>query len=1252
MTPPSNRGIAMYGAALLAATLIPSPAFASLKITEFLAVNRDALEDDDGDNSDWIEVTNTGDAPVDLGGWHLTDDAEDLSRWTFPPLVVPAGGFVLVYASDKNRSDPDQPLHTNFKLASSGEFLALVRPDGATVESGFSPSYPRQFADVSYGTGGSSEEISLIGSGAIARYHVPTSGAFDVLEGVNTNSFNGTTFDDSSWSVAQLGLGYATADGDPFDEFIGAGGDVQSVMRDAGRTTIYLRLPFTVADAAAIQLATLKVRYDDGFVAYLNGDPAPIASENAEEPNLIGWNTGATGLHSDPEAVDFEEFNIDLDTLQTGSNILSIHGLNRSSGSSDFLIDIEMTARVESGGGGDLAYFAEPTPGEVNLDGTSAPGPSVFKVTDSPERPTVPAGGGSVLLPITAEVEPTSGSLASVDLYWRRMYDSESRIPMVDDGTGADEVASDGIYTAVISTAALAPGEMLRWRVEAADNEGSVTRKPSFFDPLDADEYYGTVAVDPSTATSLLPVLHTFPENTRAADTDNGTRASIFYEGEFYDNVQMDIHGQSTRGSDFPKKSYDLDFNKGSRFRFAEGERRVKDINLLNNWADKSKTRNTLGYEIMRRAGHPAHFAFPVRVHRNGEFFTTADMVEDGDDRYLDRVGLGEENVLYKMYNTLNSSTNGVTKKTRRDEPNDDLQELINGLSGSTSEKRNYAYDNINIPETVNYLAAMAITNNRDHGHKNYYLYRDTVGDGEWAPLVWDVDLNLGRNWNPTDTYFDDDFEENNINTGPSNPLKQLFYNDSRFRSMFRRRVRTLMDEILGEDSASSPLDARVAELLAQIDPPDVAMSDADLDYEKWGSWTFRNGTPRGNQNTMAEAAARIVEEHFPDRRRQLQNLSVIPDSQDPALEATITEVSFDPTFGVTPATPDQSGEYFVIEHNESEYMDFSGWQITGAVEFTIPPGTSINGTTKLYVVKDPKGFRSRTRSPMAGEQNLVVGGYDGQLSARGETLILSRPDGTVAQTREYSGFATTLQQWLRITALNFHPTDPTADERAQLSDLASSDFEYIEFANISPDLTIDLSGASLTDGVSYTFPAGTVLAPGETVIVASNPAAFALRYNSEALATGFVGQLDNGGEKIRLEDAGGENVLSFSYDDEWQPSTDGDGQVLTIVDANAGFDTWDAAEAWVAAPALAGPSPVTGILFGDVSVVGDTSISITYTRPVDGSYSYELSPDLSGWETVDAQETTLSANAVQEVVVAVIPASTGREFFRIRVVR
>ena len=95
------------------------------------------------------------------------------------------------------------------------------------------------------------------------------------------------------------------------------------------------------------------------------------------------------------------------------------------------------------------------------------------------------------------------------------------------------------------------------------------------------------------------------------------------------------------------------------------------------------------------------------------------------------------------MYNRLDSSTSGVNKKTRKNEGNADLQALISGLGLSGEARLRYGYDNVDIPGTINYLAALDLINNRDHGHKNYYLYRDTNGTGEWRPLVWDIDLCL-----------------------------------------------------------------------------------------------------------------------------------------------------------------------------------------------------------------------------------------------------------------------------------------------------------------------------------------------------------------------------------------------------------------------------------------------------------------------------------------------------------------------------
>jgi len=122
----------------------------TLRINEFVADNDTGIRDEDGNQSDWIEIHNPGSTTVSLLGWSLTDDAAALRKWRFPSLSIPARGYALVWASGNNRTNPAAALHANFRLSDTGEFLALVSPEGAVVSS-FAPSYPRQRSDVAYG---------------------------------------------------------------------------------------------------------------------------------------------------------------------------------------------------------------------------------------------------------------------------------------------------------------------------------------------------------------------------------------------------------------------------------------------------------------------------------------------------------------------------------------------------------------------------------------------------------------------------------------------------------------------------------------------------------------------------------------------------------------------------------------------------------------------------------------------------------------------------------------------------------------------------------------------------------------------------------------------------------------------------------------------------------------------------------------------------------------------------------------------
>jgi len=128
-------------------------------INEFMAVNDATLADEDGDWSDWIEIHNGSAVAVDLAGWYLTDDAAELDKWQFPSVSLPADEYLVVFASGKDRAAFGAELHTSFKLSGSGEYLALVGPDGASVVHAYDPEYPAQCSDVSYGLYGGQERF-------------------------------------------------------------------------------------------------------------------------------------------------------------------------------------------------------------------------------------------------------------------------------------------------------------------------------------------------------------------------------------------------------------------------------------------------------------------------------------------------------------------------------------------------------------------------------------------------------------------------------------------------------------------------------------------------------------------------------------------------------------------------------------------------------------------------------------------------------------------------------------------------------------------------------------------------------------------------------------------------------------------------------------------------------------------------------------------------------------------------------------
>ncbi len=192
----------------LRALLASSPSAQDLRITEFSAANNSGEKDETGAYQDWIEIYNPNPAATSAEGWFLTDNAQNLSKWRLPKVTIPGQGFLVVFASGLDRSSPTNRLHTNFRLDRNGEYLALVQPDGVTIATAFAPAYPRQLADVSYGTTMAVQSEILVPTNAVGRLLIPTATA-------PVSSWAQQDFNDSAWTLVTLGVGYDRPSSDP-----------------------------------------------------------------------------------------------------------------------------------------------------------------------------------------------------------------------------------------------------------------------------------------------------------------------------------------------------------------------------------------------------------------------------------------------------------------------------------------------------------------------------------------------------------------------------------------------------------------------------------------------------------------------------------------------------------------------------------------------------------------------------------------------------------------------------------------------------------------------------------------------------------------------------------------------------------------------------------------------------------------------------------------------------------------------------
>lgn len=328
------------------ANYTPAPQNRSLRFNEIGHSSGDGFQ---------IELVHTGDSSISLGSYVLEIDGTVSVTWTLPEVSLEPGQLHVISQTDFGA------------VPQPGDRLLLWRnttfvSDAIVVGDSARGRYP-DGADSWYAlestTFGAANEVDLCPDIVIneVMYHPITLPVPDEVAGTVTlvpevtpartlipeddttdPSWTGGAepFDDSRWMSGTTGVGYETGTG--YESYIGTG----TVRMYQTQTSAFVRIAFDVDDPGGFESLILSMRYDDGFVAWLNG--VEIARANA--PDTLTWNASAAAPHNDNEAVVFMSWEIPggPGLLKPGRNVLAIQGLNYGASSSDFLIQPKLEA--------------------------------------------------------------------------------------------------------------------------------------------------------------------------------------------------------------------------------------------------------------------------------------------------------------------------------------------------------------------------------------------------------------------------------------------------------------------------------------------------------------------------------------------------------------------------------------------------------------------------------------------------------------------------------------------------------------------------------------------------------------------------------------------------------------------------------------------------------------------------------------------------------------------------------------------
>ncbi|MFT5413408.1 MAG: hypothetical protein ACI9NC_006162, partial [Verrucomicrobiales bacterium] len=247
--------------------------------------------------------------------------------------------------------------------------------------------------------------VQLVNASSAARFLAPIA---------PTPDWASPGYDDTEWDQTAAAIGYERSGNGNFDKHFFT--DIEGQSYDQNETT-YLRIPFLLPLGFEVTELSLRCKYDDAFVAYLNG----VEVARREFVGNPTWNSGASGARTEALTTVFETIPIDasIQSLEAGANVLAVQLINAGTTSSDLLLVPELVAGLQAISGTAYDQWFESQDGSLGQDASPEADLDVDRLNNLLEF----AFGGSPTKPETSAISP---SVTSQTFTYRRRVDHQA----------------------------------------------------------------------------------------------------------------------------------------------------------------------------------------------------------------------------------------------------------------------------------------------------------------------------------------------------------------------------------------------------------------------------------------------------------------------------------------------------------------------------------------------------------------------------------------------------------------------------------------------------------------------------------------------------------------------------------------------------------------------------------------------------------------------------------------------------------